>query len=102
MIFTKLFEPFDNELEQLYTEPLHENEQSTLVVERSKKYGISITFQVWERGRWVGSCEGCKQHGLGFRKDLVGIGWAVSPLLCMNRPSSLLTLQSLHFLVLNV
>ena len=33
MIFTKFFESF----EQLYTEVLHENEQSTLVVERSKK-----------------------------------------------------------------
>lgn len=40
MIFTKFFESF----EQLYTEVLHENEQSTLVVERSKKkYGSSST-----------------------------------------------------------
>lgn len=39
MIFTKFFEPF----EQLYTEVLHENEQSALVVERSKIYGSSST-----------------------------------------------------------
>ena len=37
MIFTKFFESF----EQLYTEVLHENEQSTLVIERSKRYGSS-------------------------------------------------------------
>jgi len=39
MIFTKFFEPF----EQLFTEVLHEDEQSTLVVEMSKKYGSSST-----------------------------------------------------------
>ena len=41
----------------------------------------------WDRGRWVGAPEGCKQHGrvwAHIRSDLVGTGRAISVLFGIN------------------
>ena len=38
-----------------------------------------------DRGRWVGAPEGLAASMLGCRKALVGTGWVISLLFCMNR-----------------